>query len=130
MHIAGGGWAKLNRLAESLRQTTRTSILAEWIAFEILDRLIASWDELPRDASHVLAVQAELSNNLEQAPSEGARAVLGKATGTGKAAKLARQLANYEGRPISESRQEAALEAAEGRLARAERILRFIENGR
>jgi hypothetical protein len=129
VYIASGGWAKLNRLADSCRQATRTSILAEQIVSEMLDRLIASWDELPRDGHYVLALEAKLLNNLDQAPSAAARAVLAKAAGTGKAVKLAKQLCAREARPESPSRYESALEAAEGRLARAERILRFIANG-
>jgi hypothetical protein len=127
LHIASGGWMKLNRLAESLHEVTRTSILAERVVAEILDRLIASWDALPRDGHHVLVLQLELLNNLQQGLSPAAREPLSTVKGTGKAAKLAKQLSALEPHPQSPALREAAVQAAEGRLARAERILQFFE---
>ena len=70
LHAASGGWLTLTRLADSLREVTRTSILAERIVAEILDRLIASWPELPRDGHAILALQVGLMSNLRQAPSD------------------------------------------------------------
>ncbi len=127
LHIASGGWIKLNRLADSLREVTRTSILAERIVAEIMDRLIASWKELPRDGHQVLALQVELLSNLQQGLSPAARESLSTVKGTGKAAKLAKQLSALESHPQSPALREAAVQAVEGRLARAERIFQFFD---
>jgi hypothetical protein len=127
LHIASGGWIKLNRLADSLREVTRTSILAERVVAGIMDRLIASWNELPRDGRHVLALQMELLSNLQQGLSPAARDALSTVKGTGKAAKLAKQLSALEPHPQSPALREAAVQASEGRLARAERIYQFFE---
>ena len=127
LHIASGGWIKLNRLADSLREVTRTSILAERVVAEIMDRLIASWTELPRDGHHVLALQVGLLSNLQQGLSPAARESLSTVKGTGKAAKLAKQLSALESDPQSPAIREAAVQAVEGRLARAERIFQFFE---
>ena len=129
LHVASGGWIKLNRLADSLREVTRTSILAERVVAAILDRLIGSWQPLPRDGHHVLTLQLELLSNLQQAPSDTAREVLTNIKGSGKAAKLAKQLSKLEADTTSTPMRQAALEAAEGRLARAERIARFTKAG-
>ena len=115
LHIASGGWIKLNRLADSLREVTRTSILAERVVAEVMDRLIASWTELPRDGHHVLALQMELLNNLQQGLSPAARESLSTVKGTGKAAKLAKQLSGVSLIPRRRLR-EAAVQAVEGRL--------------
>jgi hypothetical protein len=89
LHIVGGGWVKLNRLADSLRAVARTSVLAELVVADILDRLIASWELPPRDGHHVLSLQIELLADLQQAPSAHARDALRAVKGSGKAAKLA-----------------------------------------
>jgi hypothetical protein len=130
LHIASGGWIKLNRLAESLREVTRTSALAERVAARILDPLIASWESVPRDGHHILTLQLDLLSNLQQAPSDAARAKLADVRGSGKAAKLAKHLCRLEARSDAPAMRQAALEAAEGRLGRAERIARFFERPR
>ena len=129
LHVASGGWIKLNRLAESLREVTRSSILAERVVSEILDQLIASWETLPRDGHHVLALQIELLSSLGVAPSARTREVLSAISSTGKSAKLAKQLSALTADQSSLSRRQSALEAAQGRLSRAERIQRSA-NGR
>ena len=121
-HIAGGGWIKLNRLANSLREASRTSVLAERVVAGILDRLIASWQSLPRDGHHVLSLQLELFTNLQQAPSPEAAGVLSGVQGSGKAAKLARQLGALKAAESSRMMRLATVEAVEGRVARARRI--------
>ncbi|MCA9027747.1 MAG: hypothetical protein KDA86_21235 [Planctomycetaceae bacterium] len=121
-HLAGGGWMKLNRLAEALREVTRTSVLAERVVGEILDQLIASWESLPRDGHHVLSLQVELLASLEHELSPKAREVLSSVQGSGKVAKMAKQLCAIKVSPKSLPMRQACLEAAEGRLARAERI--------
>ncbi len=130
LHIAAGGWIKLNRLADSLREVTRTSILAERVISEILDQLIASWETLPRDGNHVLALQLELLSKLGQAPTPRTREVLTTIPVSGKSAKLAKQLCCLSSDITSLSRRQAAIEAAQGRLTHAERITRFAERHR
>ena len=81
LHVASGGWLKLTRLADSLREVARTSVLAERIVAEILDRLIASWAELPRDGHAILALQVGLLSNMRQAVSPEARESLSTSRG-------------------------------------------------
>ena len=95
LHVASGGWLTLTRLADSLREVARTSVLAERIVAEILDRLIASWAELPRDGHAILALQVGLLSKMRQAASDEARTVLAQVKGSGKAAKLAKQLCRF-----------------------------------
>jgi hypothetical protein len=127
LHVVSGGWIKLSRLADSLREVARTSILAERIVSDIVDRLIASWEELPRDGHAILALQVGLLSNLRQAPSDEARTALSQVKGTGKAAKLAKQLGSFAADDHSPAMRQAALEAAEGRIARAERVMKRMK---
>jgi Family of unknown function (DUF6493) len=124
LHVASGGWLMLTRLADSLREVARTSILAERVVAEILDRLIASWPAIPRDGHAILALQVALLGNLLQAPSAEARSVLSEVKGSGKAAKLAKKLGEFPSVDQSPAMRQSALEAAEGRIARAERMVR------
>jgi len=124
-HIASGGWAKIRRLIGSLRDAARTSILAERVVAGILDHFISSWQSYPRDANQVLNLQLELLKNLDQGLAPAARTVLFNLEAEGTTAKLARQLWLLEGNPNSPVLRQSAIEAAEGRLARAERIARY-----
>jgi hypothetical protein len=123
--IASGGWLKIRRLIGSLRDAARTSILAERVVAGILDHFIASWHSYPRDANQVLNLQLELLKNLDQGLSPAARTVLFNLEAEGTTAKLARQLWQLEWNPNSPALRQSAIEAAEGRLARAERIARY-----
>ena len=119
LDLAHGGWVKWNRVGDALREVARTSRLAERVVAEILDPVIASWSEsLPRDGHHLLALQLELLTSLGHALSPAARQVLEGVKGSGKAAKLAKQLREL---PTPEAPPaamiEATCEAAEGRLA-------------
>lgn len=122
LHIASGGWIKLNRLADSMREVTRTSMLAERVVAEILDQLISSWESMPRDGHHVLALQLDLLSSLGMEPSAQAREVLAAVSASGKSGKLARQLSSLSANASSVSKRQSALEAIQGRLSRAERI--------
>ena len=127
LHIASGGWIKLNRLADSLREVTRTSILAERVVAEIMDRLIASWNELPRDGHPVLALQVGLLSNLQQSLSPAARDVALDGQGDRQGGQTRAAVECARSHPELPSLREAAFQAAEGRLARAERIFQFFE---
>jgi hypothetical protein len=118
------GRIKHNRMAGALREVARTSPLAEWVAAEILDRLIAAWDPVPRDAHHVLSFQLELLTTLGCTLSDPARHRLVGVKGTGKTAKLAAQLCELCPQSPSSGHRAAVLAALEGRLSRAERIER------
>jgi len=128
IEVSTGGWIKLNRLASSLGEVARTSVTAERVVAGILDRVIASWDRLPRDAHHLLSLQLELLTNLQHALSSEARRVLSNVPGSGKTAKLAKHLCQMTSEQPSLTMLEAAIEAAEGRLARAERIARHLNS--
>lgn len=119
--IDQGGWMKLNRLATALQEAARTGPLAEWVLVEVLDRLIASWRDVGRDAHHVLTLHLQLLTNLQCAPSSAAKDVLSAVQGSGKSAKLARQIRTLE-QVAGIQQREAVLQALEGRLRRAERV--------
>ena len=124
-HVASGGWIKLNRLADALREVTRTSVLAERVVAATLDQLIASWTSPPRDAYHVLGLQLELLANLGLTLSERSRSVLQQISGSGKAAKLSRQLLALEPAVSSPAIRQSTIEAVSGRLDRCERIVKY-----
>jgi hypothetical protein len=123
-HIASGGWIKIRRLTSALRDAARTSVLAERVVAGILDHFIAAWQSYPRDANQVLNLQLELLKNLDQGPTPAARKVLFTLEADGTTARLARQLFSLEANPGSPALRESAIQAAEGRVARAERIAR------
>lgn len=122
LELADKDWFKLNRLADSLRDVARVSRWAMLVTVEILDRLIASWKAIPRDGHHVLELHLDLLAELQVPLSEPARAVLGSQSGSGKAAKLARQLCQLQFEGRSTARRAALMEMAEARIARAERV--------
>lgn len=126
IEISAAGLVKWNRLADSLRQVGRTSVLAERIVAEIIDQLMASWASLPRNAHYVLSLQAELLANLGHAPCDKTRQVLGTVKGSSKTAKLAKRLLEMRADGSSSAMHQTILDAAEGRLARAERIARHV----
>jgi hypothetical protein len=125
--IASGGWIKIRRLTTALRDAARTSVLAERVIADIIDRWIACWQSYPRDANQVLSLQLELLKNLDQGPSPATRAILLNLEAEGTTAKLTRQLYSFNSNAASPALAESAIEAAEGRLARAERIARYAE---
>jgi len=123
--IASGSWIKIRRLTTALREAARPSILAERVIADILDRWIACWQSYPRDANQVLTLELELLKNLDQGLSPATRAVLFNLEAEGTTAKLAKELISLEPNAASPALRQSAIEAAEGRLARAERIARY-----
>ena len=87
---------KLNRLAASLGEVSRVSPLHALAAAEMLQAVMAAYEELPRDAHHGLQLLRELMIDLGLGPGERLRAKLAGVTGGGKAAKLAREIAAME----------------------------------
>lgn len=124
VEIARYDWAKLNRLEEGLRQVARISRWASLVISQISDRLIASWNEPPRDAHHILGIQLELLMEINGRLSEAAQIPLRSLNGGSKSAKLAKQLLALEGGSHSAAYRSALLEGVERRIARAE----FVQN--
>jgi hypothetical protein len=122
IEIAGYPWAKLNRLADALRQVAHTSSWGSLAISQVLDRLIASWQPPPRDAHQILEIQLELLLQLNGALSDSARAPLKALAGGSKTAKLARQLLELNGGSDSSAFRSALLECLELRIAHAERL--------
>jgi len=118
--LAEGGWLRLNRLADALREVSRASSLHAWTVAEVLQDLLASLEALPRDAHHVLQLLRELLVQLGLEARPELRASLQSQKGTGKTAKLARQLAKLAPTESAEART-AALELLDARIARANR---------
>ena len=102
---------------------TRRGPVAELVVADVIDQLIAGWEGLPRDAHHVLTLQLELLTKLRRPPSPAAKEVLAGAKGSGKSAKLARQICSLEAGDRG-SQRAAVLQALDGRLMRAERVAR------
>lgn len=126
VEIAGYNWAKLNRLAEGLRQVARISPWGSLVISQILDRLIASWNLPPRDAHHILEVQLELLLRVNGRLGELARKPLEVSTAGGKTGKLARQLLQLDGNNSSPAYRSALLEGVQSRITHVENIQRII----
>jgi len=96
----------------------------EWLAkssrAEILQDLLGSMTELPRDAHHTLQLLRELLVGLGLNIREELRALLTKTKGGGKTGKLTRDLAKLAKTEHSD-RQTALLQLVDARLERAER---------
>ena len=119
--IAAGDWLKLNRVADMLRETARLSPLHCWFAADVLQPLVASYQKLPRDAHHVLALLLELLTDLGLRLSRAAKDRLASIKGSSKTAKLARSLVALPSGAHSPKLQLAQLQLLEARLTRAER---------
>lgn len=113
-------WLKLNRLCDSIKEIARVSRWGTLMLANIVDRAIATWTELPRDAHHLLSVQLELLLEIDGCVSDAARKLLAGAKGSSKTAKLARQLLALSGSPQSAASTSAMLEGVAVRLSRAE----------
>lgn len=121
VEIAGRKWAKLNRLGEGLRPVVRVSLWASLVVAAVLDELIASWESPPRDAHHVLEIQLELLLEIGSPLSERASKALGQLKGSGKSARLAKQLLALESSDNNPKFRQALVEGLTIRLTRAER---------
>lgn len=120
IHIAEGGWLQLNRVADSLREISRISPLHAWTAAEILQDLLGSMSELPRDAHHILQLLRELLVGLGLDLREGLRTLLTRTKGGGKTGKLTRDLVKLA-KTKHPDRQTALLQLVDARLERSER---------
>ena len=119
--IFASGWMRLNRLAESLSEVARLSPLHAWFAASVLESLVASYEELPRDAHHVLSLLLELLTDLGMALNPDARQTLDGIRGSSKAAKAARGLLALEINEAAPAMKQAKAKLLENRIVRAER---------
>ncbi|HUT88380.1 MAG TPA: DUF6493 family protein [Thermoguttaceae bacterium] len=119
--VAAGGWVKMNRVADSLREVARLSPLHAWTAAEVLRALVGSSPELPRDAHHVLALWLELLVELGSALDPSSRAILEPVKGSSKTARCAKRLLALKPEQSSAKMQAARRQLLEARIARAER---------
>lgn len=127
VETAAFNWAKLNRLADGLRQVARISSWGSMVVSQILDRLIASWKLPPRDAHHILELQLELLLRIDGRLGEFARKPLEASTAGGKTGKLARQLLQLDGNNNSPAYRSALLEGVESRITHVQNIQKIID---
>jgi hypothetical protein len=118
--LAVPGWLKLNRLCVNLEEVARVSSMHAWVVCESLPPLLAAYDELPRDAHHLLALLQKVLMQLGgELPAE-AKQRLAAFQGGGKTGKLAEALVK-----LTASDEPAAADARhlllQARLERAQR---------
>ena len=114
-------WLKLNRLAAVFSEVARTSAIHAWTLMGSLDRLIAAYEELPKDAHHVLALLLQLHVQFGVAiPPETSTALTGL-KGSSKTSKLAKSLVTLSPDEPSADCTAARMLSAEAQIARAER---------
>ena len=118
--LSEGGWLRLNRLADALREVSRVSPLHAWTVADVLQDLLVSQEGLPRDGHHVLQLLREVLVQLGLEIRPELRSDLELQKGTGKTAKLARQLATLRRTERSEQ-YTALLQLLDARIARANR---------
>jgi uncharacterized protein DUF6493 len=119
--VVAGGWAKLNRLSESLAELARVSPLHAWTAARLISMVVASFEQLPRDAHHLLTLLVELHTDLGLALDDAVRDSLASVKGASKTAKAAKSLLAHEGTSFPPRIRQAAVLALEARIERAER---------
>lgn len=119
--ILEGGWVKLNRLAESLQEVAGISPLHAWTAASVLNRVVATFEPMPRNAHHILDLLLQLLTDLGLELDDFARAPLALVTGSSKTAKAAKALLALKSVENSARMQQATVLALEARVDRAER---------
>ena len=111
----------MNRLADSLREIARLSPLHAWTVARLATDVVAGFEELPRDAHHVLTLLLELLTELGLGLDETACTPLEALKGSSKTAKAAKALLALEGVGNASKMQQAAVQVLEARVSRAER---------
>lgn len=114
------GWLKLNRLCGNLEEIARLGPLHAWVVCDSLQLLLAAYDELPRDAHHLLALVEKLLTELGGELQVPAKQRLSAFTGGGKTGKLARSLEKLTAQGGAAADQ-ARGQLLESRLDRAQR---------
>ncbi len=118
--LCSDGWLRLNRLTAVLREASRVSPLHAWTIAEMLQDLVAAYAELPADAHYVLQLLRELLVELGLRIRPELRSKLETNSGSGKTAKLARQLAALTDTK-NPAQQTALLQLLNARIQRANR---------
>jgi hypothetical protein len=90
--LCEGQWVKLNRLGEGLLQVAQVSALHARVVSEALQSWLPLLDLKDRGAFHVLEVLVETQAITRQPLAEPAQAALRSVGGSGKTAKLAKDL--------------------------------------
>jgi hypothetical protein len=121
IRIRQGGWLQLNRLADSLRDVSRISPLHAWTVTEILQDLLESMNELPRDAHHILQLLRELLIQLGLEVRGELKPLLAPIKGSSKTAKLTRELSQLTDSAQPTQRRAGLLHLVDARLERAKR---------
>ncbi|HWB00880.1 MAG TPA: DUF6493 family protein [Pirellulales bacterium] len=113
-------WLKLNRLCANLEEVARVSSMHAWVVCESLDVLLAAYEELPRDAHHLLAVLQKLLMQLGGELTPAAKQRLTAFEGGGKSGKLAKALLKLTAceTPVA---AEARHQVLQSRIERAQR---------
>ena len=117
--IAPAYWFKVNRITPRLAEIGSASPLHAWVAARVLEHLARSCRDLAKDGNHIFAALLELlvehGLGLEASTAD----ALGTVKGSGKSAKLAKQLLALEPKA---GRMNVVYDAVlETRIARAER---------
>lgn len=110
---------KLNRVGAVLKATAATSRLHHWAVFGAIDAFLAACEPLPADSHHLFALMLESGAILGKSISPEAAEKLKAINGSGKLAKLAKQLLQLNGG--GPGMAEARTQACEAVIARAER---------
>ncbi len=113
-------WLKLNRLADALNEVVQVSNWSTLFVTEVLDAVVQSWQETPRDGHLLLTLLLEGMSKLNSGLSPAAVDSLKKLKATGKSAKVVAQLLKLQGSPASAARQTALLEGVDARIRRAQ----------
>jgi hypothetical protein len=119
---------KLNRAADSLGEVARVDDLHRGVVAYILERYVASLSGLPRGSHHILELLHESLTVLGGPLHPGAAQVLRGVKGSGKAAKLAKQLVAFEGMGPSGGRALAHQRAWDARVGWAQRMAGGLRN--
>jgi hypothetical protein len=90
--LCEGQWVKLNRLSEGLLQVAQVSALHARVVSEALQAWLPLLDLKERGAFHVLEVLVEIRAITQRPLAEPAQAALRSVRGSGKTAKLAKDL--------------------------------------
>lgn len=111
-------WLKLNRLADALAEVARVSLWATLAVNQIVEAVVQSWTEVPRDGHLLLNILLEGLAQLQSAPAQTTIDVLNKLKPTGKASKLAQGLLQMVPNEGAVTLKCALIEAVEARASR------------
>ncbi len=118
-------WFQPARMAACLGEVAQVSPLHTWAVAGMLQPIVGSWREIPKNGHHILTLLLESLAQLGDALDSPAADALGQIKCSGKSAKLAKQLLDLKG--VDNGTMAAARELAlEVRLARAARWAQSI----